>query len=85
MPRGWFGQGRDAQTLAAVRYDRLAIARPHDTYLVSVRDLERYVMKDLDGTEDVERLAAFDGEDEHLPGPWHCPIMAAARLGAKDG
>jgi hypothetical protein len=47
--------------LAAVRRDRPGIARPHDTDLVSVWNLDRYMMKDLDGPEHVERLAAFDG------------------------
>jgi hypothetical protein len=61
VPRRRFGQRRDAQTLAAVRGDRFGGARSHDTDLVSVRNLDRYMVKDLDRTEDIERLAAFDG------------------------
>jgi len=61
VPRRRFRQRCDTQTLAAVRSDRLGIARPHDTDLVSVRNLDRYVVKDLDRTEDIERLATFDG------------------------
>jgi hypothetical protein len=61
VPRRRFRQRRDAQTLAAIRCDRLGIARPHNTDLVSARNLDRYMMEDLDRTENIERLAAFNG------------------------
>ena len=61
MPRWRFRQRRDAQTLAAVRGNHPAIARPHDADLIRVRDLDRYVMEDLDRTQNIERLAAFNG------------------------
>jgi hypothetical protein len=63
VPRRRVRQRCDAQTLAAVRGDRPGIARPHDTDLVSVRNLDRYMMEDLDRTENIERLAAFNGQD----------------------
>jgi hypothetical protein len=83
VPRRWFRQGRDAQTLATVRCDRLGVARSHHGDLVGVGDLNCHVMKDLDRAEDVKRLAALDSQHEDLAGARHAHIMPPPTCGAK--
>jgi hypothetical protein len=61
MPRRRLGQRRDAQMNAAVRGDRFGRARSHYRDLVSAGNLDRDLVKDLDRTEHVERVAALDG------------------------
>src|SRR3954471_11130626 len=76
-------QRSDAQADAIAHGDRPVARRSNHLNPVGPGRLELGVGEHLGRAEDVERLAALDGQDQDLAGAWHGPSVAEIVGGAK--
>jgi len=76
------GQRRDAEADAAAGGDGAGVGGADELDVVGAGALAVGVVEDLDGAEDVERLAPVDRDDEDMAGPGHARMLPLIRPGA---
>jgi hypothetical protein len=84
MPGRRVGNRSDAQAKSVLHGDRAVICRPDHVYAVGARDLEAGVLEDLNGAEQIQRLAVLNCQHQDVANARHEHIFSRIPLGAKD-
>jgi hypothetical protein len=74
---------RHAEAEPVLHPDRITVRWPYYLNPVRAGNFDGRMVEDLDGAKHIERHAALDGEQEHVPSPGHAHIFLAIGLGAK--